>query len=191
MSGNGEADLVQDVLGSAHAFSAAVGSVVETRLLREVAGAKLSFPQLNLLRLVERADTHSISDVAALLRVTKAAASKTVDKLVRRRLLRRSERTEDRRETQLSLTESGRRLLAAYEAARDQAVLRSLEGFEPARLREMAQTLDCLTAALVRGQPEAERCLLCGGYLRENCRLRLLTGGECFYRRRREPQDEN
>jgi len=69
MSGNGEIDLVQDVLGSAHAFSAAVGHVVETRLLREIAGTRLTFSQLKLLRLVARIDSHSISDVTALLGV--------------------------------------------------------------------------------------------------------------------------
>lgn len=185
VSENGEADLVQDVLGSAHAFSSAVGRVVEKRLLYEVAGARLSFPQVTLLRLVASTDSHSISDVALLLGVTKAAASKTVDKLVRRRLLRRTERTEDRRETQLSLTESGRRLLAAYEEAKDRAVLAALRGLEPVRLREMAETLDRLAAALVDGGGAGEHCLLCGGYFRERCRLRGLTGCACFYLRRR------
>ncbi len=189
MSGDGQADLVHDVLGSARAFSSAVGRVVEKSLLREVAGARLTFPQLTLLRLVARTDSHSISDVAALLGVTKAAASKTVDKLVRRRLLHRSERTEDRRETQLALTKSGRRLLAAYEEAKDRAVRGKLEAFEPTRLREVAETLDRLAAALLSGRVGGECCLLCGGYFREPCRLRLLTGGECIFIRGHAPKD--
>lgn len=189
MSGEGETDLAQEVLGSAHAFSAAVGRVVERRLLREVAGARLSFAQLTVLRLVALTDSPGVGDVATFLGVTKAAASKAVDKLVRRRLLRRSEGAEDRRETQLSLTESGRRILAAYEEAKGVALFHLLEGIEPERLRATATTLDFLAAALADGAASGEACLLCGSYFREGCRLLQLTGGECFYLRHRVPKE--
>lgn len=186
MTGNGAPDLVQDVLASAHAFSSAVGSVVERRLLREIAGARLTFPQLTLLRLVARTDSHTIGDAAVFLGVTKAAASKAVDKLVRRRLLRRNEGALDRRETQLSLTEWGRRMLAAYEEAKHKALERVLLGFDGERLREMAETLDRLAAALGDGVLPGERCLLCGSYYREQCRLRQLVDANCFYLPQRE-----
>jgi DNA-binding MarR family transcriptional regulator len=58
-------------------------------------------------------------DVAAFLQISKAAASKTVDKLVRRELLRRSQSETDRRSIKLSLTESSRHLLALYDAERE------------------------------------------------------------------------
>lgn len=87
---------LDDFLGSAHVFSSAVSDVIEERLLAEVSGGLLTASQLKLLKLVAMADSHTIGDVAAFLGVSNAAASKAVDRLVRRNLLRRREDKKDR-----------------------------------------------------------------------------------------------
>ncbi len=113
-------ELTHEFLSSARVFAKAVRDVFEAAILQEVAGDKLTFVQLKLLYLVAQADSVTIGDAAAFLGVTSPAASKSVEKLVRRRLLRRSDIQGDRRTSQLSLTEASRRLLEAYEAARNQ-----------------------------------------------------------------------
>jgi len=107
-----------------------------------------------------------------------------VDKLVRRRLLRRTEAHADRRASELSLTGEGRRLLSAYEAARDKKLTEIFSASAPEQLSETVATLDRLAASIVdhTANPQ-ELCLQCGIYFREKCRLRELVPRVCFYQK--------
>lgn len=179
--------LVYDFLGSAQVFATAVTEIVEEKLLHEVAGETLTLSQFKLLKLVANTDAHSIGDVAAFLGVSNAAASKAVDKLVRRKLLVRTEGQADRREAELSLPPRTQRLLAAYDAARDQRLAEVFRSFSPAELQRTAEILDRLSAGIVdhNAQPE-EVCLQCGIYFREKCLVRKLVGRRCFYTRHKD-----
>ncbi len=184
------AELINDFLGSAQVFASAITQVVEQKLLRQVAGEGLTLSQFKLLKLVAETDAHSIGAVASFLGVSNAAASKAVDKLVRRDLLLRTEGEADRRAIQLSLTATSRRLLAAYTAAKNRKLARIFRAFAPQALFRTTQVLDRLSAGIVdhRADPK-ELCLQCGIYFRKNCPLRRLVGRQCFYelRRGREP----
>lgn len=182
MAGRDAAELIQEFLGSAHIFSATVSDFVEERVLRDVAGDRLTFPQFKLLRLVAMTDAHSIGDVASFLGVSNAAASKAVDKLVRRRLLRRAEGKTDRRESQLSLTDQARRVVEAYEEARNKKMARLFRQFPADELRRAGELLDRLSASLVdHGADPEEICLQCGIYFRDKCLVRQLVKRNCFY----------
>jgi DNA-binding MarR family transcriptional regulator len=172
----------KDFLGSAHVFATAVRDVMEERLLQEVAGTQTSLAQLQLLTLVARTDRHTIGDVAAFLSISKAAAGQTVEKLVRRRWLRRTVDKSDRRTARLSLTESGQRLLAEYETARNHMLAKVFRGYSDKELRHMANLLDRVSTEIVSqtARPE-EICLQCGIYFRERCLLRNLMGRTCYY----------
>jgi len=175
---------ISELLGSVQVFSSAVRDVLEEKLLRETTHGRLTFPGLKLLKLVAFTNSHTIGDVASFLGVSNTAASKAVDKLVRRRLLRRAEAQADRRASELSLTGEGRRLLSAYEAARDQKLTEIFGACVPEQMSEMAATLDRLSANLVdhTASPQ-ELCLQCGIYFREKCLLRELVGRTCFYQK--------
>lgn len=176
------AELVNDFLGSTHVFASAVSDVIEKKLLREVAGNQLTFSQFKLLKLVALTDAQTIGDVAVFLGVSNAAASKAVDKLVRRKLLLRTEGIADRRAIQLSLTEASRRLLAAYDSTKDRKLAKIFGEFAPAELRRAAELLDRLSAGIVdhTAKPE-EICLQCGIYFRDKCLVRQLVRRNCFY----------
>ena len=174
--------LMYDFLGSAQVFVTALSEIVEEKILSAVAGETLTLSQFKLLKLVANTDAHSIGAVAAFLGVSNAAASKAVDKLVRRKMLLRTEGQEDRREAQLSLPPRAQRLLAAYDAARDERLAEVFRCFSPAELNHTAEILDRLSAGLLDHNAEPEElCIQCGIYFREQCPVRKLVGRRCFY----------
>jgi DNA-binding MarR family transcriptional regulator len=177
-------EMISELLGSVQIFSSAMRDVLEEKLLRETARGRLTFSRLKLLKLVAFTDSHTIGDVAAFLGVSNTAASKAVDKLVRRRLLRRTEAHADRRASELSLTGEGRRLLSAYEAARDRKLTEIFSACVPEQLCGTVATLDRLSANMVdHAANRRELCFQCGIYFREKCRLRELVGRTCFYQK--------
>jgi len=178
--------LVNDFLGSTQVFSTALNDVILEKLLHEVAGEHLTLSQFKLLKLVANTDAHSIGDVAAFLGVSNAAASKAVDKLVRRKMLVRTERTLDRRTTELTLTRRSLRLLAAYDAAKNRKLAEVFRTFSPDDLQRTAEILDQLSAGIINHNAKPEEvCFQCGIYFREKCLVRKLVGRRCFYTLRR------
>jgi DNA-binding MarR family transcriptional regulator len=177
--------VTHNFLGSAHVFASAVEDIIEKRLLEQVAG-NLTSSQFRLLKLVALTDAHTISDVGLFLGVSNAAASKAVDKLVRRKLLSRTESQPDRREIRLSLTTLSKRLLAAYEERRERKLAQLFRGFTRDELKRTTDLLDRLSVGLVdHHRHEGEICLRCGIYFRDQCLVRNLLGRECFYLRNR------
>jgi DNA-binding MarR family transcriptional regulator len=177
---------IDDFLGSAHVFASAVHDVVEQRVLDGVAGGQLTVSQVKLLKLVAMTNLYTLGDVASFLHVSNAAASKAVDRMVRRNLLRRTDDEKDRRTTHLSLTPAARQLLDAYEAARRQKLEGVFVQFPRQELVRAAELLDRISAHIVgHGADAEELCLKCGIYFRENCLVRRLAQRNCFYERRR------
>ena len=178
-------ELTHDFLSSARVFAKAVRDVCEAAVLREVVGDKLTISQLKLLYLVAQTDSVTIGDAATFLGVSNPAASKTVDKLVRRRFLRRCDIQEDRRTSQLSLTESSRRLLETYEAARNQKAAEVFAHYSPEDLQHASELLDSLAAGIARQDSDQQKvCMQCEIYYRPDCRFRKFAEreGRCFYR---------
>ncbi len=179
-------DLSNQFLSSARVFAWSVREVIERTVLREVSGDSLTFSQLKLLYLVAHTDVLTIGDAAAFLGVTCGAAGKAVDKLVRRRLLRRVSPQEDRRSFRLSLTETSRKLMDAYQAARDHRTKMALAQFPPGELQRTAELLDRLAGAIVSTSPDPEAiCMQCEIYYRERCRFGEYGNRNCFYQHHR------
>jgi DNA-binding MarR family transcriptional regulator len=186
MASTHNAELLNDFLGSTQVFAASVNDVIEERLLREVGPPQLTFSQFKLLKLVAHTDAQTIGDVAAFLRVSNAAASKAVDKLVRQGLLVRKEAQRDRRAIQLSLTASSRQVLAAYNTAKDRKLARVFRQYSAEDLQRTAELLDRLTSGIVdHTAKEEEICLQCGIYYRKKCLVRQLVRRNCIYHRQR------
>ncbi len=187
MVDGGTAARINEFLGSANVFSSAVRDVIEARSLREVAGDQITLSQLKLLKLVSLTDTHTIGDVAAFLGISKAAASKAVDKLARKMFLRRSEGESDRRSILLSLTEPSRRLLAAYEEARQRKLSEIFSQFPLEELHQTAELLDRLSAHIVdRSLGSEVICLQCGLHFREKCLIRQKLSRNCLFQKQKE-----
>jgi DNA-binding MarR family transcriptional regulator len=192
MTRNGGLQEIDDFLGSAHVFASAVQDIVEERLLEQAVEGQVTASQMKLLKLVAMTDSYTLGDVAAFLRVSNAAASKAVDRLVRRDLLLRMVDQKDRRVLHLRLTQSGRRLLGIYENARQRKLQSIFLQFPPEELRRAAELLDRLSADLVdHAAKSQELCLQCGIYFRDRCLVRQLVPRNCFYRRAGLPLRRN
>jgi len=184
-------ELNNEFLSSARVFAWSVREVIERTVLREVAGKDFTFSQLKLLYLVAHTDTLNITDAATFLGVSPPAASKAVDKLVRRRLLRRAETQQDRRTSRLSLTETSRKLMDAYITARDQRVGAVFSHFSAEELRRTSEVLDRLAGAITSsGADPTAVCMQCEIYFRDECRFQKYGERNCFYQHHQmEEQD--
>ena len=111
--------------------------------------------------------------------------SKTADRLVRRKYLRRVQARADRRSSELSLAPAGRKLLKRYEAARNRKLGEAFAGAGAAELRQTAALLERLTKAIVTHSANGDEiCLQCGIYLQKRCLVRDVTRAECSYQQR-------
>jgi MarR family transcriptional regulator, organic hydroperoxide resistance regulator len=181
------ANLGNEFLSSARVLAWSVREVIERTVLREVSGDRLTFSQLKLLYLVAHTDVLSIGDAAAFLGVTCGAVSRTVDKLVRRRLLRRVAPQEDRRLIRLSLTETSRKLIDAYQTARDHRARMAFRQFTPEELRRTSELLDRLAGAIAsHGTDPEATCMQCEIYVRDHCRFAEYGHRNCFYQRHKK-----
>jgi MarR family transcriptional regulator, organic hydroperoxide resistance regulator len=183
---NSKTLLVHEFLGSSQIFVSALQDIIDKDILSQVLKNKFTVTQLKLLRLVNSGDQHTISEVAAFLGVSNAAASKTADRLVRQLLLRRCEGESDRRTMLLTLTERSRRLLAAYDEARENKLHELFEDLSAADLKRSIEILDRLSARIVQqtAYPD-DICLQCGIYTREKCLLKNMLQRPCIYQRYR------
>ncbi len=159
---------------------------MEEKLLSESSGKRLTLSQLKMLSLLAHTEARTVGEVAAFLNVSNAAASKAVDKLVRRRLLRRTEGLCDRRASVLSLSETGRKLVTEYEAFRHRKLSKVFEEIPADDLRRTAELLDRLSARIVTqtANPE-EICLQCGIHLQKRCLVREAARMDCSFLKRR------
>lgn len=179
--------LINDFLGSVRILSTTIDEWMEQEL-REVTDDRVTTSQLKVLKLVARTNARRIGDVADFLAVSNAAASKAVDRLVRRGLIRRTEAATDRRAVELSLTPEGRTLLTQYEAATNHVLKELFGGLDQDQLRDTAKFLDGLSTDVVKtGRVRDGICLRCGIHFRDHCILRQSVGKNCYFHMHKDP----
>ena len=175
------AHLVTDFLGSAQIFTSTVNELMETEL-RRVTDGSVTFSQLKLLKMVSMAAGYTVSAVLTPRNCATAAASRAVDRLVRRGLLDRREGVEDRRLVELSLTPEGQRIIAEYDAAAERVLHKVFSTCPDAALRETSEFLDRLSVSIMaHGTEGDEVCFRCGIHFRDRCLLRKEHEHECFF----------
>lgn len=79
---------------------------------------QITLPQWRALVVLSNRPGASVGDLAEALDVHPSTATRLCDRLVRKRLVRRTQGTQDRRSTQLHLTAGGRRLVERVTARR-------------------------------------------------------------------------
>jgi DNA-binding MarR family transcriptional regulator len=103
--------------------------------------AGLSMPQLVTLHLLAHASGRSVGEIGNRLRLSPAATSHLVDKLVQAGLVARAEDPDDRRSRRLAITPVGRGLVDRINSERTREVSAVLARISPQLRRQLADAL--------------------------------------------------
>jgi DNA-binding MarR family transcriptional regulator len=176
-------DLLHRLLRDTHLLASLVRSVFEEGFLREACGGRVTFTQLSILRMLGSPGRHHIGDVAHFLDVSYAAASKLVDRMKARKLLRGTPYAGDRRAETLEPTAAGLGLVARYDRLKLARVRAKLKGTPLSELTALSGALERLLALFVEGSDREKRaCLRCDAFYTAGCVLGT-AAGECPYRK--------
>jgi len=142
-------DLVGDLMGLVHRRSA--GSTLA--LMNE---AGLTMAQMVALYALEHKGPQSVSTIASFLKLSPAATSHLVDRLVTAGFVGRTEDQEDRRQKRIAITGAGRALAARVHQERAREFASALALVAPALQRQFATVLSRVVEAL-RVAPDPNR----------------------------------
>ncbi len=107
-----------------------------------MAEASLSMPQMVTLHVLHRCGPGSISSIAARLKLSLAATSHLVDRLVQGGLVERSEDAADRRQKRVDITAAGRALTERLVQARSREVAQVMAELPPELQEQLEQVLE-------------------------------------------------
>ncbi len=176
---------VVDFLGSAQVFTSTVNDLMADQL-KDISRSEVTFSQLKLLKMVAATGGYSVSNLAQFMGVSTAAASRAVDRLVRRGFVDRAEASDDRRAVQLSLTDAGCELLSRYDEAANAALKHVFASLSEDEMQQTGDLLDRLSITLVEQASDADEvCFRCGIHFRDRCLLRQARSRTCLYHRQR------
>jgi DNA-binding MarR family transcriptional regulator len=163
-------------------FLQSLSGALEAQPVLTVTQGAVTPGQFNLLELVAFRGSLSVGEFAVFLRVTPAAASQAVDRLVKRGLLDRRARPGDRRSSLLRVSRKGRHLLSRVRSARERLAGEVLGSLSNETLRRTVEALDRLSRK-ISAFPAREGgvCTDCGTHFRERCVLRGAGERTCFY----------
>lgn len=170
---------MEELLGSAQIFSAAVGGLLEAQVERT--GLDVAVSQIRMLALIDRLPSCGVGDVADYMGVSSAAISRAVERLVRRGLVERHTAGEDRRAVDLTVTAEGRARVGQFQAAVREALDGLTGSLDAERVTEAISLLDHLSLIMVQRYADVdESCFRCGLHFREKCVLRRVVGRHCL-----------
>jgi DNA-binding MarR family transcriptional regulator len=107
----------------------------------------VSGAQLFVLRQIAASPGLSVGDVVARTLSRQSTVSEVVGRLVERRLVERRPGARDARQTALTLTARGRRLMESSEPTAQEQLARGLRALPPAQLAQLAEAFDAWLAA--------------------------------------------
>lgn len=110
--------------------------------------AKLTFPQLIALHVLKARGAHTVSDLALKTRLSIAAASHLVERLVRLGLVSRAESEADRRRKEVALSASGLRLVERLNRTRMEGLSRSMALIDPRTRDDLVRVLSKVVSTL-------------------------------------------
>lgn len=113
----------------------------------------MTLPQYRALVLIWTRPRTTLSDLATSLDVHPTSATRLVDRLVRKKLVRRAESPTDRRQTELHLAAAGRRLVERVTDRRRAELARITSRMRAAEVAEVTSALSAFAAA---ADPDAE-----------------------------------
>jgi len=161
-----------------------LSDVFEQNYLIEQTKGLLSKTQFRVLKILSVSGQYTVSEIATILHISCAAASKNIDKLVRLKLVNRKITRSDRRVMEVSLTRAGQAIVDKYEKLRMRKQHHALAHFS----REEKNKLLELLKIYVHHSLSCEKnidviCLQCNGGIAQECSFSKNKNRCRFYNR--------
>ena len=151
-------------------FSDIVLKTMTVQLLRELDDLDITLSQLQALTLVAERRKCSVGALAEGLGVTHPAAVKLVDKLARKELVVRGIAAEDHRQSHITATAEGRRIVNEVRRARTQRLEAVLDRMSPEERHDLIHGLQSFVTAALRDEGALDRlCVSCQALLPSDC----------------------
>jgi DNA-binding MarR family transcriptional regulator len=178
--------IIEDAEKATDLFVAVLAKALTNRVLDKAFYGQVTLSQLQGLRYLLHNEQRLMSDLAEGLGISYPAATKTVERLVKKGLVARESDPADRRVVKVQLTERGRQLVEEIDATMNQSLASVLErlstGDREALLRGMSAFIAAILEDLKDGKVVASICLQCGEKHKGGCPVE-----EALRRTQKEP----
>lgn len=163
-----------DIEHASDLFVAIIEKLMTQRMLDESFEQQVTPSQLVALRYLSLNDSSLMSDVAEGLGISFPAATKTIDRLVRKGLASRLEDPHDRRVVRIRLTEMGKDLVTNIYRERGRRFSAVLERLGPAARESLHRDMEVfITSAIDDEETVRSVCLHCGSEHHDSCPVRV------------------
>ena len=153
-------------------LSQIINELFENTFLKEYGSEHVSKTQFSTLRILSVAGTHAVSEIANILHISRAAASKSIEKLVRQKLVSRTYIEEDRRIVQVSLTHAGAKLVSTYEQMSLKKQEEALTKFSENERKNFSDLLGKYVRNCLYNEINVEAiCMQCKGHISDDCTI--------------------
>ena len=167
-----------------------VQDVCEKKYLKHVVKGKLSNTQFTILQILFNSGPMSVSELANVQHMSRAAASKNVEILYEAKMVSRQVIKSDRRYTMISLLSKGEKLVREYEEIRMNMQCNVLSSFTQDEQYQFAQLLEKYIVNCIDEDASTELvCLQCNGKLGDDCSISKQTG-KCHFHIRQKSQKQ-
>lgn len=155
-------------------FVAIVEKLMTQRMLDERFDQQVTPSQLVALRYLSLNESSLMSDVAEGLGISFPAATKTIDRLVRKNLASRSEDLHDRRVVRIRLTDLGKSLVHDIYRERARRFTAVLEQLDPGARDALRRGMEgFITSAIDDEETARSVCLHCGSEHHDSCPVKM------------------
>ncbi len=163
---------IQDVEHTINLFTAVMSRVFNEKLLKEKFSQEVSAAQVEALRFINLHDRPEIGQIAWGLKISYPAATRIVDRLVRKGLARRENDSADRRLKRVALLAKGRGFINEINQARTAWLSSVINRMEEESRTALLQGMKSFIEVVLREElMQDELCLECGKAHHENCPL--------------------
>ena len=146
--------------------------VIEVNFIAELESGQLTKSQFTILKILSVSETSTVSEIADILRISRAAASKNVEKLVQGRLVKRRIIKDDRRVAEISLSGKGRALMQSYESVFFEKQSKALKKFSEEDKDQLLNLLSKYVLNILQQEKDIDLiCMLCKESFINGCNL--------------------
>jgi len=155
-------------------FVAIIEKLMTQRMLDESFEHQVTPSQLVALRYLSLNESSLMSDVAEGLGISFPAATKTVDRLVRKGLATRTQDPRDRRVVRIRLTDEGKALVNQIYKERARRFTAVLEQLDPADRDALHRGMELFISTAISDEETARSvCLHCGSEHHDSCPVKV------------------